>query len=153
MWIFLSFSLYQRHFQYYDRDNSGDMDIFELREALKGLSKYYMSCCVRSTAFWEKVQFTIVSEEVVVRGPGCMNRADPVKWAFPYANMECHWKLFRKQTNKFVNNRISVSMPTDFVLSNRALETVVLRYHNKRGVINFDMFVQINVRLILVFGK
>ncbi|KAK3741281.1 hypothetical protein QZH41_012584, partial [Actinostola sp. cb2023] len=29
--------IWKRHFQYYDRDNSGDMDIFELREALKGL--------------------------------------------------------------------------------------------------------------------
>lgn len=39
------------------------------------------------------------------------------------------------------------------MLSNRALEAVCLRYYNKRGVITFDMFVQINVRVILTFGE
>ncbi|XP_031573031.1 calpain-2 catalytic subunit-like [Actinia tenebrosa] len=39
----------------------------------------------------------------------------------------------------------------NFKLSNRSLETIVLRFHSKRGVISFDMFVQINVRLVLMF--
>ncbi|XP_020896807.1 calpain-B isoform X1 [Exaiptasia diaphana] len=74
--IFRMIKVWKRHFQYYDRDTSGDMDIFEMRDALKGLN---------------------------------------------------------------------------FLLSNRALEGACSRYQNKRGVLSFDMFVQVNVRLILIF--
>lgn len=40
-----------------------------------------------------------------------------------------------------------------YSLSNSALSSVVLRYHNKKGTISFDTFMQIVVRVIVMFGK
>ncbi|XP_031552070.1 calpain-A-like isoform X2 [Actinia tenebrosa] len=38
-----------------------------------------------------------------------------------------------------------------YQLSNAALSSVVLRYHNKKGTISFDTFIQIVVRVIVMF--
>ena len=40
-----------------------------------------------------------------------------------------------------------------YQLSNTALSSIILRYHNKKGTIPFDIFIQILVRVIVMFGK
>lgn len=40
-----------------------------------------------------------------------------------------------------------------YQLSNNALSSIILRYHNKRGTVPFDIFIQILVRVIVMFGK
>ena len=40
-----------------------------------------------------------------------------------------------------------------YQLSNSALSAIILRYHNKKGTIPFDIFIQILVRVIVMFGK
>ncbi|XP_032221730.2 calpain-A isoform X2 [Nematostella vectensis] len=68
---------WKNHFHKYDRDHSGDMNAYELRDALNGLG---------------------------------------------------------------------------YQLSNSAMSSLVLRYHNKRGTISFDTFIQIVVRVVVMFG-
>lgn len=38
-----------------------------------------------------------------------------------------------------------------YQLSNSALSAIILRYHNKKGTIPFDIFIQILVRVIVMF--
>lgn len=38
-----------------------------------------------------------------------------------------------------------------YQLSNNALSAIILRYHNKKGTIPFDIFIQILVRVIVMF--
>lgn len=40
-----------------------------------------------------------------------------------------------------------------YQLSNNALSSIILRYHNKKGTVPFDIFIQILVRVIVMFGK
>ena len=38
-----------------------------------------------------------------------------------------------------------------YQLSNNALSSIILRYHNKKGTVPFDIFIQILVRVIVMF--
>ena len=46
-----------------------------------------------------------------------------------------------------------VSSSVGYRLSHTALSSIHLRYHNKKGTIPFDIFIQILVRVIVMFGK
>ena len=48
---------------------------------------------------------------------------------------------------------LSLILFPGYQLSNNALSAIILRYHNKKGTIPFDIFIQILVRVVVMFGK
>ena len=111
VFTYLYFS-YQEVFHRFDKDQSGDMNLFELRDALNALGK--------TVTFFILINFTLISFIFV-------------------------WFYLRFLA--------IVSSSAGYRLSNTALSSIHLRYHNKRGTIPFDIFIQILVRVIVMFGK
>ena len=111
--LFFYFS-YQEVFHRFDKDQSGDMNLFELRDALSALGK--------TVTIFFLVIFLLLTD-------------------FPFLSF--FYARFFIIVSSFVGYR----------LSNTALSSIHLRYHNKKGTIPFDIFIQILVRVIVMFGK
>ena len=107
---------YQDVFHRFDKDQSGDMNLYELRDALSALGKTVTIFFLISIFFLEDFSFYL---------------------------------LFFT----FVSQFTIVYSSVGYRLSNTALSSIHLRYHNKKGTIPFDIFIQILVRVIVMFGK
>ena len=102
---------FQAVFFRFDKDQSGDMNLFELRDALKSLGSYV-----------------------------------------PVASFSQIVPLLEHFPSTAIYFCLVISCLAGYQLSNSALSAIILRYHNKKGTIPFDIFIQILVRVIVMFG-